>query len=561
MPTITTTTWTELLVGPGYITIAPGANGSVRAETSPDGVAWAPFGIFSASRTLGTPDGATRLRAIAIGVEGSFSFEPLRVSSEDNPRLALLRNGIARASGGNPLTLAQWAADEAWAPTTAYSDRRVVSNGGNAYICSTAGTSAGAGGPTGTSGAPVVDGTAQWIYLRPAVAAALTGAPTVAVSSTDLSATYTKAYSTSTTTAFWSGSKLLRNENFNVIGGLPANRFGAAGIVSINLTETPALNATYAAAGMSSHAADCGWQFMTDAPAVLIVLWQTTSGRCRLIVDGRYYSTSQMEGQATRTSVLVTFNNPEVRNHTVTVEPGNNGVLQFVAVQPAYSVWAPPKTGPVIYLQGNSYIQGTSTPAHSCGTILRHLLGAHSVVNGAIGGVGLDTVYNGTTAQSFKDRISEIVEVAPDIIVWQDANFNAGGAYPAGSTAAQNLRRDYMLALRSQPNLRNVPVFAISGWGSATNNPAAYDFTAENDFATGIAAAGTDPLTFVIRQNDTGTEPWVRGTGRVGATTGTGNSDIYTGTDGTHPSVAGYDYYYKRIAEAIANAVGLSTVY
>jgi uncharacterized phage protein gp47/JayE len=57
----------------------------------------------------------------------------------------------------------------AWAPTTAYvatvGARSVVTNdGGRTYICITAGTSAGSGGPTGT-GTDITDGTAHWRYL------------------------------------------------------------------------------------------------------------------------------------------------------------------------------------------------------------------------------------------------------------------------------------------------------------------------------------------------------------------------------------------------------------
>jgi uncharacterized phage protein gp47/JayE len=57
----------------------------------------------------------------------------------------------------------------AWLPTTSYSatpgSRSVVTNdGGRTYICITAGTSAGSGGPTGI-GTDIIDGGAHWYYL------------------------------------------------------------------------------------------------------------------------------------------------------------------------------------------------------------------------------------------------------------------------------------------------------------------------------------------------------------------------------------------------------------
>lgn len=65
-------------------------------------------------------------------------------------------------------------APSAWAASTAYSatpgSRSVVTNdGGRAYICTTAGTSAGSGGPTG-EGTAITDNTAVWRWLGADVA-------------------------------------------------------------------------------------------------------------------------------------------------------------------------------------------------------------------------------------------------------------------------------------------------------------------------------------------------------------------------------------------------------
>jgi hypothetical protein len=55
-----------------------------------------------------------------------------------------------------------------WEATHAYAAGDVVTNGGNLYRCSTAGTSAASGGPSGTGTDPITDGTAKWYYLAPA---------------------------------------------------------------------------------------------------------------------------------------------------------------------------------------------------------------------------------------------------------------------------------------------------------------------------------------------------------------------------------------------------------
>jgi len=53
----------------------------------------------------------------------------------------------------------------AWAISTTYVKNKVVSNGGRYYLCTTGGTSAGAGGPTGT-GVGITDNTVVWRWLE-----------------------------------------------------------------------------------------------------------------------------------------------------------------------------------------------------------------------------------------------------------------------------------------------------------------------------------------------------------------------------------------------------------
>lgn len=55
---------------------------------------------------------------------------------------------------------------EPWAASKAYLLNQQVHNGGNVYVCTTAGTSAASGGPTGT-GTGITDGTAVWSYVGP----------------------------------------------------------------------------------------------------------------------------------------------------------------------------------------------------------------------------------------------------------------------------------------------------------------------------------------------------------------------------------------------------------
>lgn len=56
-------------------------------------------------------------------------------------------------------------ANARWTGSTEYSLRQIISNDGNLYECTTEGTSAASGGPTGT-GDTITDGTCVWVWRR-----------------------------------------------------------------------------------------------------------------------------------------------------------------------------------------------------------------------------------------------------------------------------------------------------------------------------------------------------------------------------------------------------------
>lgn len=53
----------------------------------------------------------------------------------------------------------------AWAASTVYAAGNYVTNGGNLYRCTTGGTSAGSGGPSGFGGS-IADNTVTWAYVQ-----------------------------------------------------------------------------------------------------------------------------------------------------------------------------------------------------------------------------------------------------------------------------------------------------------------------------------------------------------------------------------------------------------
>lgn len=75
------------------------------------------------------------------------------------------RNGLYRYSEADDAwTKIVVGTRQAWAASTLYAIGNRVTNGGNVYVCDQAGTSAAAGGPTGT-GADIADNGARWDYV------------------------------------------------------------------------------------------------------------------------------------------------------------------------------------------------------------------------------------------------------------------------------------------------------------------------------------------------------------------------------------------------------------
>lgn len=79
----------------------------------------------------------------------------------------------------------------AWVLSTLYAPGDYVTNGGNLYVCTTGGTSASSGGPSGTGSSSITDGTVSWSYCA---SSSWTGQTTFAAGSfIKISSTYYKA--------------------------------------------------------------------------------------------------------------------------------------------------------------------------------------------------------------------------------------------------------------------------------------------------------------------------------------------------------------------------------
>ena len=88
-------------------------------------------------------------------------------ASANNSGLARFYRIMTGTQGGSSTTGAeQGLVGQNWAASTAYVlNQHVINDSSKVYKCTTAGTSAGSGGPTGTATSGITDGTATWGYV------------------------------------------------------------------------------------------------------------------------------------------------------------------------------------------------------------------------------------------------------------------------------------------------------------------------------------------------------------------------------------------------------------
>ncbi|MHB8388137.1 MAG: hypothetical protein ACYDDA_10805 [Acidiferrobacteraceae bacterium] len=148
--------------------------------------------VLSGNTLIGTADFAAAALSGSITTSGDNVTGNLAFTATTFTTAAAGTVTFARALNTTPGAVIDLGVSSPWLASTAVVLNQMASNGGNLYICTTAGTTAASGGPTGT-GTGITDGTAVWSYVAPGVAsvtlsnAAVTQSLTVTINSATLS--------------------------------------------------------------------------------------------------------------------------------------------------------------------------------------------------------------------------------------------------------------------------------------------------------------------------------------------------------------------------------------
>jgi lysophospholipase L1-like esterase len=529
----------------GNFTITLADNNSVTDGHTPGGQAsqWR-FDITSADNrtsfganvtvTGATQNITTSLRAASVLLPATITSLQTRLGSAFPSTLGMkLRKLAANAQVNNPLINTPLGPAPAWASGTIYIIGQVVVNGGYQYICSVAGTSAGSGGPTGQGFAPITDNTVTWLYYGYSIPASAAANQPVISQSASVPGALTQTIAMNVSPS-----------PFYFTGGIPfVNGSGTYGFYSL-LTTGSTKGGPYAAV-----------TFVTDANEVAI---KVTGGTqvVRYIIDGQYVTISGYKNGsgASPSYNLIDFTNAGGRKaRTITMGLfASNVAFGGISIAPTEEAWAPPVKDNVRVLwigdsissggNGSPVIADADTPRQ-----VGQYLGWSDVWDSSQGGVGY-TAQNGGSNYTFGQTVTNMVPGnAPDLVVFMGSVNDVGTASATQQsnvlTALGNVRSAYAY----------VPIIVLGIWSGATGPSVGLKST-ETDIQTAVATF-SDANTYFIPIATDPVQAWMTGTGKNTSTTGVGNSDAYTSSDGTHPSDIGRLYEARREATAILNVI------
>jgi hypothetical protein len=348
-------------------------------------------------------------------------------------------------------------------------------------------------------------------------------------------------------------------------GGMPTAHANA--YVAMPVVSTAKADGTGGAGNSGlggANAAMNSWQFaaeiLTDATTVEFINFAHSSRKVMYQVDGQYTDLAGWAGaQASNVDNFFKLVFPDARVKRIRQCMGtfpSNGVtyLKAIKVNPNASVFRPDLNEVArVAFGGDSMGEGFNTSATFYPTpnstwpqITCERLGFRDCRQLAVGSTGYLSDFAGARSKA-RDQILRWVTQGPfDLIV-----FAWGYNDPATDIAA--FQAEVLYCIQLARRLFPATPMVVLGCQAANGGPNADQIAKENAIAAAVTAMGDALCKFAKVSTDV--TPWYFGTGRVGATNGSGNTDIYVDVDNAHDTLAGAAYKAARAEIAIKNAI------
>ena len=200
---------------------------------------------------------------------------------------------------------------------------------------------------------------------------------------------------------------------------------------------------------------------------------------------------------------------------------------------------------------GDSYVQGSAATAKGDGVAMQlgDWLGAHMHACGS-GGTGWATTVNYRFDQRIANGDLALSYYPPDVIFTM-GSYNDRAA--AAATITANALAGLVSARAQYPDVPII-VFGVCPGSSGPSSGSPSILQAEAAVQAAVAQFA-DPFCAFVPVSTDPNGAWVSGTGKAGTTTGAGNSDWATTSDGIHPSDEGCAMIGRRYAEGAIAAI------
>lgn len=287
-------------------------------------------------------------------------------------------------------------------------------------------------------------------------------------------------------------------------------------------------------------------EFLFDGLTVELLLRQFAGVQFHILVDGQYTTRYPQSLGGTANSwgnLKITFSTAAIRR--ISIEFNASGTFYGGLWKgPLDTVRATEMPNRRLVIAGDSYTAGAySSSIGSWGNYAARAMGFRDYVNAGLGGSGwLATTNVNSTAYNIANRLTaDVINHSPTDIIFALGHNDTSFSNSAIATQVTSTLTSVRSAL---PNLRSLTVV---GPLFAGDTPGVYTAmsTAMQTASAGLADAYVDTVT----------SPIYTGTGRVGATAGVGNGDLYIGADGVHPTDAGSQWLGAALAHAITDVL------
>lgn len=289
-----------------------------------------------------------------------------------------------------------------------------------------------------------------------------------------------------------------------------------------------------------------GYTFATDAPVIelLVLATASNSNEYRLWLNDKPVTAALQTITADSTFRRLKIDNGTAPIGKIMLETGFYVSFCGVTVGANYSIWPVRTDCPRLLVVGDSYSVGTGATRLGSGFAyqLGQRLGIADCWVVAESGLGYRKPGQQSGKTALQKLSGDVAAYAPDwVVVALGINdFDATASLVQADASA------YLAALLSA--LPNAGVTVLGPWTAPSMVVPAPIFAA---VAAAVAAQTAAVANKRLRYIDTNADGWQMGTGKTTAVSGTGNSNLYIGADGIHPTQAGHDYLGMRAAHAV----------